>query len=125
MDLEAFCDEWFRAWTGGDVDKLVSYYAPDCFYRDPSRPDGLRGRDELRRYLLKWLPMNARMVWTRESLFPTPGGFAVTWRARIPVGEATLVERGMDLVLLDAAGRIARNEVYFDMSAWRKALRGP
>lgn len=122
MDLEGLCDAWFRDWTGGDVERLVAWYADGCFYSDPSRPAGIVGKDELRRYLQKWLPMNARMVWTREALYPVEGGFAVTWRATIPVGEQVLSERGMDLVLLDDAGRIARNEVYFDMSAWRKAL---
>ena len=122
-DLEDFCDAWFRDWTGGNVDKLLGWYAEECFYSDPTRPKGVTGREELRRYLLKWLPMNARMVWTRETLYPTDGGFCVTWSARIPVGDETLVERGMDVVLLDDAGQIVRNEVYFDMSAWRHALR--
>lgn len=122
MDLARFCDEWLAAWTGGDVEKLAAYYAEDCQYSDPSKPKGVRGRAELRRYLAKWLPQYAEMVWTRELLFPIEGGFAVTWTARIPVRGEWLVERGMDLVLLDEQGKIARNDVFFDMSAWREAL---
>lgn len=122
MDLEAFCDDWFRAWSGGDVERLVATFADDCFYSDPTRPQGLTGKEELRRYLQKWLPKNPDMVWTRERLYPVQGGFAVTWTARIPVAGETLVERGMDLVLLDDAGKVTRNEVYFDMTAWGRAL---
>lgn len=122
MDLERFCDEWFAAWTGGDVERLLAYFADDCVYSDPSKPQGVAGKEALRRYLRKWLPMNPDMVWTRRSLHPVPGGFAVTWDATIPVAGQMLRERGMDLVLLDARGKIARNEVYFDMTAWRGAL---
>lgn len=125
MDIERFCDEWLAAWTGGDVERLLAYFADDCAYSDPSRPKGVQGKADLRRYLAKWLPQYAEMVWTREGLYPTPGGFCVTWTARIPVRGQWLTERGMDLVLLDAAGKIARNDVYFDMSAWRAALVQP
>lgn len=121
-ELEAFCDAWFRAWSGGDVERLVATFADGCQYSDPSRPEGIHGKDELRRYLAKWLPRNPDMVWTRRDLFPVEGGFAVTWTAQIPVGDATLIERGMDLVLLDDEMRVTRNEVYFDMTRWRDAL---
>lgn len=122
MDLERFCDEWLAAWTGGDVARLASYYAPDCVYSDPTKPAGIRGRDELARYLGKWLPEYAQMVWARRALYPTEGGFCVTWDARIPVAGSWIEERGMDVVLLDADGKIARNEVYFDMTRWRGLL---
>lgn len=121
-DLARFCDEWFAAWTGGDVERLVGYYADDCVYSDPTKPHGLRGKEELRRYLAKWLPQHAQMVWTRRDLYPTPGGFCVTWDARIPVAGQWIQERGMDVVLLDGAQRITRNEVYFDLAAWKAAL---
>lgn len=121
-DLERFCDEWLAAWTGGDVDKLAAYYAEGCFYSDPTKPRGVKGREELRRYLAKWLPQYAQMVWTRRALYPTEGGFCVTWDARIPVAGAWIEERGMDVVLLDERGLIVRNEVYFDMTAWRRSL---
>jgi hypothetical protein len=125
VDAEAFCDAWLAAWTGGDVERLAAYYADDCVYSDPSKPKGVRGKDELRRYLAKWLPDYAQMVWTREGLFPIDGGFCVTWTARIPVRGEWLIERGMDLVLLDASGKVLRNEVYFDMSSWRTRLESP
>jgi SnoaL-like domain len=123
VDLERFCDAWFAAWTGTDADRLAAYYAEDCFYSDPGKPEGIRGRDALSRYLRRLLAANPKLVWTRRALYPVPGGFAVTYDASIPLptGE-TIVERGMDLVLLDAQGKIVRNEVYFDMARWRAAL---
>lgn len=122
-ELEAFCDEWFRAWTGGGAERLVAFYAEDAVYADPARPQGIRGHGELRRYFQRLLPANPHMVWTRRELHPVEGGFTVTWTARIPVAGETLVERGMDLVMLEG-GRIARNEVYFDRVAWLARLGG-
>ena len=136
-DLARFCDEWFAAWTGGDPEGLLAYYAEDAQYADPAKPHGIRGREALRKYFGRLLPANPDMVWTRRELFPIEGGFAVTWTARIPVGGRVVEERGCDLVWLrdgrttggaedqDATGRrvvILRNEVYFDRAAWLDAL---
>ena len=41
-------------------------------------------------------------------------GFLNKWLAKIPVGAQTLEIVGVCLVQLDAAGKIRRNEVYFD-----------
>lgn len=121
-DLSRFCDEWLASWTGGDVERLAAFYADDCFYSDPTKPRGVQGRAELRRYLAKWLPQYAAMVWTRRGIYPTADGFCVTWDARIPVAGEWIEERGMDVVVLDDAGKIVRNEVYFDMTQWRALL---
>jgi hypothetical protein len=126
VDLERFCDEWLAAWTGTDAERLAAYYAEDCRYDDPGKPEGIRGREALARYLRKLLAANPGLVWTRRALYPVPGGFAVTYDARIPLPTGgAIVERGMDLVLLDARGKIVRNEVYFDMTRWRDALTTP
>lgn len=119
--LERFCDEWFAAWTGGDAARLASYYTDDAFYADPARPQGLRGREALQRYFGRLLPANPDMVWRRETLHPIEDGFVVTWRATIPLPGGPLVERGCDIVLL-RDGRIAHNEVYFDLARWNAAL---
>lgn len=120
--LEAFCDAWFDAWRGNEPARLASFYAEDCWYVDPARPQGVRGREALLRYFERLLAANPEWSWTRERLDPVEGGFAVTYVARVPVpsGE-TLTIKGMDLVLL--RGReIARNEVHFDTALWLHKL---
>jgi len=43
-------------------------------------------------------------------------GFLNKWRAQIPVGPLTLEIVGVCFVQLNDAGKIRRNEVYFDRS---------
>lgn len=123
--MERLCDDWFAAWTGNEPERLLGFYAEDCAYVDPARPKGLRGHAELRPYFVKLLGANPSWVWKRQALHPLADGrgFAVQYEATIPIpGKETLVERGMDLVHLDAQGRIARNDVYFDLSRWLARL---
>lgn len=125
-ELEAFCDAWFEAWSGDRPDLLASFYAEDCRYVDPARPQGIQGREDLRRYFARLLAANPAWTWRRERLDPVDGGFTVTYRAAIPLphGE-TLDLKGMDLVLL-RGGEIVLNEVHFDMALWlRKLGRAP
>ncbi len=120
--LEAYCDAWFDAWAGNRPDLLASFYAEDCLYVDPARPQGIRGREELRRYFARLLAANPGWEWRRERLDPVEGGFAVTYRARIPLPQGEPLDlKGMDLVLL--RGReIVVNEVHFDMALWLHRL---
>lgn len=120
--LEAYCDAWFDAWTGNRPELLASYYAEDCRYVDPGRPEGIHGREALLAYFRKLLAANPAMRWTRERLDPVEGGFAVTWRAEVPLPSGETIRlKGMDLVLL--RGReIAVNEVHFDMALWLAKL---
>ena len=123
--MERLCDDWFAAWTGNQPERLLAHYSQDCSYVDPARPAGLRGHAELRPYFTKLLAANPDGVWTRRELHPLAHarGFVVLYEATIPIpGKETLVERGMDLVTLDDAGRIARNEVFFDLSRWLARL---
>ena len=123
--MERLCDGWFAAWTGNDPERLLGHYSEGCVYVDPARPMGVRGHAELRPYFTRLLGANPDWVWTRRELHPLRegSGFVVLYEARIPLpGQEPLVERGMDLVMLDDAGRIARNEVFFDLSRWLARL---
>lgn len=53
-------------------------------------------------------------MWAQLEAIPMEGGFLNKWLAKIPVGARTLEIVGVCLVQLDAAGKICRNEVYFD-----------
>ncbi|MBI4703039.1 MAG: nuclear transport factor 2 family protein [Deltaproteobacteria bacterium] len=117
----ALCSRWLPLWTGNRPDELVAIYAPDVFYRDPARPEGIRGKPALRAYLGRLLAAFPDWVWSAQDVFPIEGGFVLRWQARIPVGAALVEETGLDLVLVQG-GLVVHNEVYFDRSALLAAM---
>lgn len=118
--LLQFIKKWLRSWTGGQaaVEGLLQFYSIDAFYSDPVRPQGLKGKAELKKYFEKLLSKNPEWVWTAEAIFPNAKGFTLKWKAIIPQAEKVTTLYGMDLVEL-SQNLITRNEVYFDPSALR------
>jgi hypothetical protein len=117
-----FAGKWLPAWSGNDPELLASFYAGDAFYLDPGIPAGVRGKDALLAYFKKLLASNPAWEWRQVEGIPMQDGFLNKWLARIPVGERTLEIVGVCFVQLDDAGKIRRNEVYFDRSQLLAAI---
>jgi hypothetical protein len=117
-----FCEKWLAAWTGNQPEKLVEFYANHALYRDPAKPHGIKGHDQILPYFQKLLERNPEWVWTASKVFPTKDGFILKWKAEIPVGTRVLVEEGMDVVEV-MFDKIVHNEVYFDRANWLEAVR--
>jgi hypothetical protein len=111
-----FASEWLPAWTGNKPKNLVSFYSDDVFYSDPAVPEGVKGKAALLDYFTKLLAYNPDWVWTQVEGIPLEDGFLNKWKALIPVAETSIEIVGVCSVQLDAAGKIRRNEVYFDRS---------
>jgi len=109
-----FAQRWLPAWSGNDPQRLAAFYSDDALYIDPGIPAGARGKAELLTYFRKLLAHNPNWEWTQLEAIPMEDGFLNKWLAKIPVGAKTLEVVGVCLVQLDAAGKIRRNEVYFD-----------
>ena len=114
MEAREFAERWLPAWTGNDPELLVSFYSEDAQYLDPAIPHGIRGKPALLAYFRKLLAYNPKWVWRQIESIPMEGGFLNKWVAQIPVGSKTLDIVGVCFVQLDAAGKIRRNEVFFD-----------
>ena len=120
-DALLLCQRWLPLWTGNQPERLVEVYSEDVFYRDPAKPDGIQGKADLLSYLRKLLAAFPDWVWEADDVFPIDGGFALRWKATIPVGNSVVQETGMDLVLV-RDGKVIRNEVYFDRAALLAAM---
>lgn len=119
----AFCSEWLPAWTGNDPDRLLTFYADDVFYSDPAVPQGVEGKEALRRYFARLLASYPDWSWTHRHSLPLPDGFLNYWQARLTGdGEAPAWE-GVCVVRLRGS-RIFRNEVFFDRSSLLRASTG-
>lgn len=121
LALNDFCTRWLLAWTGNRPEELLSFYAADAVYRDPARPAGLRGREQMEPYFRKLLAANPHWTWEPLEVIPTAKGCTLKWRALIPVGTQTIEETGLDIVEIDGV-KITRNEVYFDRTAILNAV---
>ncbi len=111
-----FAAEWLPAWTGNDPEKLADFYSDDVFFLDPVIPDGVKGKEALLGYFRKLLANNPDWVWTQIEGIPMEDGFLNKWHASIPIGTKTFDCVGVCFVKFDDAGKIKRNEVYFDQS---------
>lgn len=123
--MEAFADRWLEAWTGNRPQELLAFYAPGATYTDPAKAQGIDTRIGLAEYFTKLLARYPDWKWTRDELHPLDGheGFVLQHTATIPLVGETIVERCMDLVLLDENGLIKRNDVYFDRARWMALLK--
>jgi hypothetical protein len=109
-----FAEEWLPAWSGNRPEFLASFYSDDAFYLDPGVPAGVSGKAELLAHFRKLLAYNPNWIWSQIEAILMEDGFLNKWRALIPVGALELDIVGVCLVQLDTAGKIRRNEVYFD-----------
>jgi ketosteroid isomerase-like protein len=123
-EILEFCGRWLPAWEGNKPDGLIEFYSDDALYVDPANKKGLKGRDRIFAYFKRLLSANPSWKWEAIQVFPTDLGFVAKWKATIPVRAETITEYGMDIVEIER-GKIARNEVYFDLSQILEALRKP
>jgi hypothetical protein len=114
IEAKQFAEKWLPAWSGNNPELLASFYSEDAFYLDPGIPDGVKGKPELLTYFRKLLANNPNWVWSQIEGIPLEDGFLNKWLAKIPVGTVMLEIIGVCLVQLNSAGKIRRNEVYFD-----------
>jgi hypothetical protein len=119
-----FAARWLPAWTGNDPARLAAFYSDDAFYLDPAMPQGVKGKAALLEYFTRLLRHNPAWVWTQLEGIPMEGGFLNKWLAKIPAGKTVLECVGVCLVQFDDAGRIRRNEVYFDRSRLLAEMAG-
>jgi hypothetical protein len=116
-EARSFAEQWLPAWSGNRPELLADFYSDDTFYLDPGVPGGVRGKQAVLEYFRKLLAQNPDWVWTQIEGIPLEDGFLNKWHASIPVGSTSLDVIGVCFVQLDDAGKIRRNEVFFDRSA--------
>lgn len=112
-ELTAFCTEWLAAWTGNDPDTLISYYDDNALYSDPAHRNGLKGKEEIRKYFVKLLDVYRDWRWKPIEVIPISSGAIVKWECEIPIQQEIIKEIGLDIVEIENK-KITRNEVFFD-----------
>lgn len=82
--IQATMQEWDAAWAAKDADALAACFTQDGVYEDPTLPTPLRGRAELRDYLMSVLRAVPDIEVHQEHLFTDEQGTAgsTQWRIR-------------------------------------------
>lgn len=111
-----FCAKWLPLWSGNRPEELSLIYSEKAFYRDPAKPEGVVGRENLLKYFTKLLASFPDWKWTAMEVFEIENGFALKWNAEIPLGANVVRETGLDIVIVEN-GLIVSNEVFFDRAA--------
>jgi hypothetical protein len=102
---EAFLDEWHRIVRERDVEALGALLAPDVEIGAPPYWEPLRGRELVQHLLGLILDTIEGFTYRRE--WRDGAELALEFRGRV----GGLELQGIDLISLDAAGRIRRLEV--------------
>jgi hypothetical protein len=121
-EARQFAEAWLPAWTGNNPERLAGFYSEDVLYLDPTIPEGVKGKPALIAYFRRLLAHNPIWVWKQVEGIPLEHGFLNKWQAAIPVGGKVIEVVGVCFVQLDEAGKICRNEVYFDRSGLLKEI---
>lgn len=109
-----FASRWLPAWSGNHPMELAALYSDDAFFLDPGRPLGIQGKEQLLAYFTKVTSNNPTWVWSLIEAIPIKEGFLGKLAARIPVGEKIVECVGLCFLQFNDAGKIKRNEIYFD-----------
>lgn len=109
--MEAFVDEWLKAWSDKDIQKLLSFYADEFLYLDPGTRGAITDKEHFEKYLTKLFAAFPKWKWERVELFES----SLKWRATFYGKEKPITVDGLDLLII-SDGKIIRNEVYFDRS---------
>jgi steroid delta-isomerase-like uncharacterized protein len=123
-----FLDVWGEAWSAGEPEPLLRFFAPDARYRDVGSGLTFVGHDEISRFvrfMLRFAP-DSRISF--ESAYGDRDGFAARWRwagtasGPLRVGDRlypatgkTFSVPGVAYCALTADGLIASHEDYYDM----------
>lgn len=82
--LACWVDNWLAAWSGNRLDLLLAWYAEDCVYADPLRPEGLVGKAALAAHLGPLLERHPEWRFTRRANCKTDAGVDVEWKVVLP-----------------------------------------
>jgi steroid delta-isomerase-like uncharacterized protein len=127
---DGFLGAWGEAWSCGNPEVLLPFYAADARYADMGNELTVTGHDQIRRFYDWMLAFSPDSKVVFGAAHGDGGGFAARWTwsgtaaGPIKVGEHVYPAAGIRFSVpgvafctLAADGRIASHEDYYDMRA--------
>lgn len=125
QELERVLDEWAKAWSAHDIERLVALFTDDCVYEDVALQAVNRGKAELRTFVEQTFATIPDFSLDLTSRFASGDRGAIEWtmsgtqQVDIPgvpaTGKSFSSLRAVTIVEF-RGGRIHRNTDYWDLA---------
>ncbi|MFJ9562864.1 nuclear transport factor 2 family protein [Streptomyces fuscichromogenes] len=116
------------AWNSLDLEAILGTYAEDVVYQDSGSNGRILGKAALRRYLTKFLKMwDMRFAITEERRIAGADAQVCLWTVEVrrQDGQGDVVKTtGVDIIHVNEAGELSRDEAYIDRVALLPLLGG-
>jgi steroid delta-isomerase-like uncharacterized protein len=131
MDARQFVNELVEAWNSHDIERVVSFYAPDYEGIDVAEPEVQRGQDAIRRMAernLQGFP-DAHMV--VEDVLAEGNRVVFVWLSsgthagrlmNIPPTHRVVKSRGVSILTIEN-GKVVRSLRFWDIAAMLRQIR--
>jgi len=122
-DNSATITDFINAWNAVDLDQIMSYIAPDCFYHNiPMEP--AVGTEAILAVLKGFVEMSNQVDFTIHNIAESSEGVVLTERTdRFLIGERWVAIPVMGTFELDG-GKITAWRDYFDMGQFQQQMAG-
>ncbi len=111
------------AWAERDIDKIMSFFTPDCFYHNiPMEP--LEGTEAIRGFLDGFVNMASEIEWDIHQIADTGTGVVLTERTDKFKIAGNWIKLPVMGVMEIREGKIAAWRDYFDAGQFRDQMPG-
>jgi limonene-1,2-epoxide hydrolase len=123
IDNSAIVVDFVNAWNAMDLDQIMSYLAPDCFYHNiPMEP--AVGTEAILAVLKGFIDMSKQVDFTVHNISESSEGVVLTERTdRFLIGENWVAIPVMGAFEL-SDGKISAWRDYFDMGQFQNQMAG-
>jgi steroid delta-isomerase-like uncharacterized protein len=104
---------YYTAWSSGDLDGLMSYFAEDAVYEDVATGDLSTGKANVRIFAAKFLEDTPGVRVVPTSVLVGDGAAAVEWTMSAGAGDEAWSVRGV-AIIKHAGGKITRATDYWN-----------
>lgn len=110
---EARVRTYYAAWSSGNVEQLMTFFAPDAVYEDVATGELAKGATEVRAFASKFLQASPGVTVEPTSILIGDQSAAVEWTMKAGTGKDAWTVRGVAMIR-HRDGQIVRATDYWD-----------
>jgi ketosteroid isomerase-like protein len=116
-DLTALSEDYLAAWSARDPDRIVALHSEDTVFEAHAGSGPVSGREAVRDAFAELFEQWPNFDFEKHRLLLGEGHWVLDWTLLSSGGPAGDVRIGcLDVVVVDAAGLVARKDTYVDLA---------